>query len=174
MNIFKVIQPYFSHDHQQFFSHNLATCRDLVSTVWLVSVCLCSIVRASTGQSWRSTHHRWSIFLCWTSRCQTLGRATSSLALKWDLSVSKAKTHTHTRIMQRTTHANTHTHTHALRDTFIYTKHTRPVICKLTCKWYETNTHTNPQTHTHADAVVRQTRTHAQVRAWGTQHPPNN
>lgn len=30
------------------------------------------------------------------------------------------------------------------------------------------NTHTNPQTHTltHTDAVVRQTRTHAHVRAW--------
>lgn len=33
------------------------------------------------------------------------------------------------------------------------------------------NTHTNPQTHTHADAVVRQTRTHAQARAWGRATP---
>lgn len=58
-------------------------------------LCLCSTVKASTGRSWRSTRHRWSIFLCWTSRCQTLGRATSSLGLKWDLCVSRVK-HTHT------------------------------------------------------------------------------
>lgn len=40
--------------------------------------------------------------------------------------------------MHRTT---IHAHTHALIDD----KHTCPVICKLTCKWYDTHTHN----HTH-------------------------
>lgn len=41
-------------------------------------------------------------------------------------------------------------------------------------KHTQTHKPTHRHTLTHADAVVRQTRTHAQVRAWGTQHPPNN
>lgn len=38
------------------------------------------------------------------------------------------------------------------------------------------HTHTKQQTHkpTHADVVVRQTCTHAQARAWGEKHPPDN
>lgn len=83
-----------------------------------VFLCFRSIVKASTGRSWRSTRHRWSIFPCWTSRCQTLGRATSSLALKWDLSVSRAK------------------HTHTIQRTHTHDKDAGSVICKLTCKWW--------------------------------------
>lgn len=150
-----------------------AICRHVVSNFWHVSLslCLCSIVKALTGQSWRSTRHRWSIFLCWISRCQTLGRATSSLALKWDLSVSKAKnTHSHTHHAQNN---KTCTHTHALRDTLIYDKHTCPVICKLTCKWYETHTQTHRHIHTQMLFWDKHALTLKHVPE-GEQHPPDN
>lgn len=53
--------------------------------------------------------------------------------------------------MHRTT---IHAHTHALIDD----KHTCPVICKLTCKWYDT------QTHNHTHRCWCETNTHSRSR----------
>lgn len=143
----------YLHAKTNFILYLRLRSRSKLRRLTLMCVSFSSTVRALTGQSWRSTHRRWSIFLCWTSRCQTLGRATSSLALKWDLSVSKDK-HKHT---ENNTCKHSHAHTRMHLERHYYDKPTCPVICKLTCKWYKSHIPTQTHTLVYAEAVVRQT-----------------
>lgn len=143
----------YLHAKTNFILYLRLRSRSKLRRLTLMCVSFSSTVRALTGRSWRSTHRRWSIFLCWTSRCQTLGRATSSLALKWDLSVSKDK-HKHT---ENNTCKHSHAHTHMHLERHYYDKPTCPVICKLTCKWYKSHIPTQTHTLVYAEAVVRHT-----------------
>lgn len=156
----------YLHPKTNFILYLRLRSRSKLRRLTLMCVSFSSTVRALTGRSWRSTHRRWSIFLCWTSRCQTLGRATSSLALKWDLSVSKDK-HKHT---ENNTCKHSHAHTRMHLERHYYDKPTCPVICKLTCKWYKS--HIPTQTHTCVRRSCCETNTLALVHSWGKRHPP--